>query len=97
MDLHFLFERLVGQQPGFALVEHHRLWIEAEFVKMFAHEPEAKTVQRADVRGVEKRELRGPVRFVGLGADFFLDAFAEPPAHFGCGGLGKGDDEQFIE
>ena len=32
-----------------------------------------------------------------LAANFFLDPFAEPLAHFRRGGLGEGDDEQFVE
>ncbi len=97
VDLHFLFEGLVGQEPRFALVEHGGLRVEAEFVKMFAHELEAKAMQRADMRTIEERELRGPVRFVRLAANFFLNPFAEPLTHFSRGSLGEGDNEQFVE
>ena len=60
-------------------------------------EPEAEAVERADVRGVEQRDLFRPARFVRRGAKFFLKLFAQPPAHFGGGGLGEGDHENFLE
>ena len=57
--LQHLLQRLVGQQPRLALVEHGGLRVEAQLVKMLAHELETKTVKRADVRGVKQRELFG--------------------------------------
>ena len=95
--LQFLVKGFVGQQARLARVEHGQLRVEAQFMKMFAHELEAETVERADVRGVEQRELLHPARFIRLGANFFLKLFAQPPAHFGGGGLGEGDHENFLE
>ena len=82
MRLQFLVERFLGQQARLACVEHGELRVEAEFVEMFAHELEAKTVERADVRGVEERELFRPARFVRRGAEFFLKLFAQPRGAF---------------
>ncbi len=73
------------------------MWVEAYFVKMFAHQPEAKTVKRADVRDVEKRELTRPVIIIGRGGGFFLEFTAKTLAQLGGGGLGERDNEQFIE
>ena len=53
-------QRFVGELAGFAFVEDGELRVEAEFVKMFAHEAQAKTVERADVRDVEARKLLLP-------------------------------------
>ena len=47
-----------GELAGFAFVEHGKLRVEAEFVKLFAHELEAKAVERADVRGWLDRAAR---------------------------------------
>ena len=57
--LQFFIECFVGQQARLASVEHGELRIEAKFVEMFAHEFEAKAMERADVRGVEERQLLG--------------------------------------
>ena len=95
--LQFFIEGFVGEQARLAFVEHGQLRVEAEFVEMFAHQLEAKTVERADVRGVEQRDLFRPARFVRRGAKFFLKLFAQPAAHFGGGGLGEGDHENFLE
>ena len=66
MRLQFFVKCFVGQQARLACVEHGELRVEAEFVEMFAHELEAKAVQRADVRGVEERELFGQAFGRGL-------------------------------
>ena len=52
-------QRFLGEQAGFAGVEHGQLRVEAEFVEMLAHEPQTKAVQRADGRGVKQRQLFG--------------------------------------
>ena len=53
MRLQLFVQRFLGKQPGFAGVEHDWLRVEAEFVKMLTHEPQAKTVEGADGRGVK--------------------------------------------
>src|ERR1700735_734743 len=63
---------------------------------MFTNELEAKTVQRANVRGVEKRELFVEVSIVRQSGGFFFERGAEPPAHFRRGGFRERDDENFI-
>ena len=95
--LQCLVQRLVGQQPRLALVEHGGLRVEAQLVKMFAHELETKTVERADVRGVEQRELLGKKGIAGIFPRFFLQHAAEALFHFRGGGFGEGDDENFIQ
>ena len=97
MRLQLLVERFVGEQARFAFVQHGKLRVEAEFVKMFAHELEAKTVQRADVRGVEERDLLGTMGIAGVFLRPFFQRAAESLAHFRRGGFGERDDENFIE
>ena len=58
-------EHFIGEQARLAVVQHGDLRVEAEFVKMFADEVEAKTMKRADVRGVEEGELFGGKRVEG--------------------------------
>ena len=55
--LKLFVQRLVGELAGFTFVQDGELRVEAEFVEMFADESQAKAVERADVRDVEKREL----------------------------------------
>ena len=90
-------ERFVGELTGFAFVEDRELRIKTEFVKMFAHELETETVERADVRDVKERKLARPMFVVGMGVGFFFEFTAQAQAHFGGGGFGESDDEQFIE
>ena len=65
MRLKLLVQRFLGEQAGFAGVEHGQLRVEAKFVEMLAHEPKAKAVQCANGRGVEQRELFGQVLVEG--------------------------------
>ena len=60
-------QRFAGELAGLAFVEDGELRVEAEFVEMLAHEAQAKTVERADVRDVEERKLTRPVVVVGRG------------------------------
>ena len=90
-------QRFGGALAGFAFIKDGELGVESELVKMFADEPEAEAVEGADVREIEKRELAGPVVIGGFGGGFFLEFAAEALAEFGGGGLGEGDDEEFIE
>ena len=80
MRLKLFVQRFVGELAGFAFVEDGELRVEAKFVKMLADELEAKTVERADVREIETRELFRPEIFVRATRRFFLPAF--------CGGAG---------
>jgi hypothetical protein len=64
---------------------------------MFAHEFETKTVERADVRGVKERELFGKKGIAGVFARFVVQHAAEALLHLGGGGLGEGDNEDFVE
>ena len=66
--LQFFIEGFVGEQARLAFVEHGQLRVQAEFVEMFAHELEAKAVERADVRGVEQRDLFRPTLVEGRGS-----------------------------
>jgi len=55
-------------------------------------------VERADVRGVEQRNLFRPMRFIRRGAKFFLQLFRAIGRRIsGGGGLGEGDHENFFE
>jgi len=87
----------VGELAGFAFVEDGELRVEAEFVKMLAHEAEAKAVECADVRDVEECELARPVVVARHRGGFCFEFAAETLAQFGGSGLGEGDDEQFVE
>ena len=49
------------------------------------------------MRGVEERELPGKKGIAGVFPRFFLQRAAEALLHFGGGGLGKGDDEDFVQ
>jgi DNA repair protein RadC len=64
---------------------------------MFAHELEAKTVESADVRGVEESQLFGEMRIVRRCGGFFFERAAQAPPHLGRGGFGESDDENFVE
>ena len=99
MRLKLFVEFFLGELAGFAFVQDRELRVEAKFVKMFANELEAETVQRADVREVEEREsVRGQWFVVRLERrDFSSKLAAEALAHFGGGGLGESDDEHFVE
>jgi len=52
--------RLIGELAGLALIQHRQARVQAEFVKMLADEPEAETVQRADMREIETGKLFAP-------------------------------------
>ena len=95
--LHCFVESLAGQKPRFSFVKHRHPRVEAQFVTMTAHELETKTVQRADVRGVEKRELFGVTEITGIFLQYIFQRGAKILAQFGGGGFGEGDDEQFIQ
>ena len=76
----------------------HRLAAEkAVTVEMLAHEAQAKAVQGADMREVEERELVRPMIVVGGGGGFAFKFAVETLTHLGGGGLGEGDDEDFLE
>ena len=94
--LKLFVERFAGELAGFAFVEYRKLRIEAKFVEMLAHELEAEAVQHADVHEVETRDLFRPEMFAWCRDDFFFQTFAETLAHFGGGGLGEGDNQQFV-
>ena len=95
--LKLFVQRFVGELAGFAFVEDGELRVEAEFVKMLAHEAQAKTVERADVGDVEECKLARPVVVVRRGGGFNLEFATETLAQLGGGGLGEGDDKQFVE
>jgi DNA repair protein RadC len=90
-------ERFIGEQARFACIEHGKLRIDTKLVKMFAHEFEAKTVERADVRRIEECELFGTMSVIGIFRRFFFERAAKALAHFGRGGFGESGDENFVE
>jgi len=57
MRMKLFVQSFGGELAGLAFVENRELWVEAKLVKMFAHEAQAKTVQRADVRKVKSGKL----------------------------------------
>ncbi len=61
MRLKLFVQGFLREQAGLAGVEHGQFGVQAEFIEMFAHQPQAKTVQRADGCGVEQRQLLGQV------------------------------------
>jgi len=95
--LKLLRQRLSGQLPRFAFVEHGHLRVETQLVEMLAHEAQAKTVERANVGEVKERELARPMVIGGRGGGFFFKFAAEALAQLGGGGLGESDDEQFVQ
>ena len=70
--------------------------IKAELVEMLADQFEAKPVERADVRGVEERELPRPMFVAGFSKPG-VERGADALASLGRGGFGERDDEQLIE
>ena len=92
----FLIKRLIGQQSRLAFIQHGGQRVQAQFVEVFADEFETKAVKRADVRGIKQRELLLPMRLVRVFQGFFVQHPAEALFHFGGGGLGEGNDEDFI-
>ncbi len=97
--LKLFIEGFIGEQARLAFVEHGQLRVQAELVEMFAHQLEAKTVERADVRGVEERDLFRPMLVEGRGSrdEGIFQRTTQPLTHFGGGGLGEGDHENFLE
>ncbi len=87
-------ERGALQRARLRFIEHGELRIESEFGKMFAHELQAETVQRANGRGVQQGELLGEPFIVGLGGLTFEQFRPQPTAHFGSGGFGERDHQQ---
>ncbi len=90
-------QRFGGKLAGFAFVENRELRVEAKLVKMLAHEPQAKTVQRADVREVKARDLFRPKRFVRRRRAFFLQTLAQSLAQLSGGGFGESNHQQFLK
>ena len=64
---------------------------------MLAHHLKTKAVQGADMSRFEQGQLLLPAEFGGGAFELFLEAQPDPLAHFGGGGLGKGDHQDFIE
>jgi DNA repair protein RadC len=54
-------------------------------------------MERANVRGVKDRQLLGTMYVAGILLYFFPQRAAKSLAHFGGGGFGEGDDENFTE
>ena len=74
MRIELFVQRFIGKQARLAFVQNGKLRVEAEFVEMFADKLEAKAVQRADVRGVEQRQLFRQNANPEFSRDFFSSA-----------------------
>ena len=70
------------------LVDDAEVRVDAELVKMFADEPLAERVDRADVGGVEQEQLATKVRIAAFDI-FIFEGFADTSFHFSGGGFGK--------
>ncbi len=80
----------------FGLVQHAEVRGNAEVLEVLPHEVAAEGVYGADVRGGEEHLLVLQVLVVRVFQQPIGDGFGEPVAHFGGGGPGEGDDEEFV-
>ena len=90
-------ECFAREQTGLFLGQHRQLGIEAEFVKMFADQLEAETVQGRNTRRIDQRELFGQPGVVRVRARLFLQLVAHPLPHLGGRRLGERDHQDAIQ
>ena len=90
-------QRFLGAQVRLDGFEHGQVRVQAQFVKMFPHQVEAKTVERADVGGVKQRELFLRGQIFGLVPGNFLERAPQALAHFRRGGFREGHHQDFVQ
>ena len=90
-------ECFAREQTGLFLGQHRQLGIEAEFVKMFADQLEAETVQGRNTRRIDQRELFGQPGVVQVRTRLFLQLVAQPLPHFGRRRLSERDHQDAIK
>jgi hypothetical protein len=90
-------ESFVRQQLRFLWWQDGQLWIQIEFVKVLADEPETEAVQRADVSGIQQSDLLGEMRGARFLRKLLFKRVAKALAHLGGGCIREGDDEQVLD
>ena len=84
------------QDADFGLVQHPEVRSEAELFEVLPDEVAAVGIDRADLRRGQEHLLLLQVLVGRVFEQFFGDGLREPGPHFGGGGAGEGDDEEFV-
>ena len=99
MRLKLFLQRFTSELASRTFVENLQARIQREIlvVKIFADQFEAEAMERADMGVVKKRELLGVTEVTGVFPQLIFQRGAKILAQFGGGGLGEGNDEQFVQ
>ena len=90
-------QRVDPQQPGFVFVQNLGGGVDLGPIKPAPHHPQAKCVQRGDLRGVQQGQLHPQPLILRRLRDADPQGRTDPLLHLGSGCLREGDHQQFID